>query len=411
MDVANTFIPGSGQGRMRVLMFVLGILGFAGFLMAATGCTAQPKPVLAGRISMTSEWRPVAYLVRPRTFTEIAGDFLGQVIDSASIDADGRFAFQALSVPAEGMLVQLTLVKKGARFATQLYDAEPARANYLPLVLWPDKSIVLSGDANGFQGSAATDAQDAANAALFALRDLRIRAHEILVHAADGLDADSLIMEKEAAERQYRQALMGFADTTTQLAAALVACRWIAPDGDYERSAEFIVAQCTRWQERATGSPFVTQLCAAGDATGLPVLVGDTMPDMPLPMLTGDTQQLFELLGGELTLFDVWASWCAPCRRENRDILVPLYAAHAAKGFNIVAYGLESSRSAWQAAVQKDGATWSQASHLEGDAGPVMERLRLRTIPANFLLDAQGRVVAKNLHGEELVRFVERWMR
>lgn len=382
-----------------------------GLLLGATGCTAQPKPVLSGQVSMTTEWRPMVYLVRPRTFTEIAGDFLGLVIDSAAIGRDGSFAFREISVPPEGMLVQLTLMKKGSRFATQIFDDDPTRANYLPLVLWPDHPVVVAADAGAFQSSAHVDAPGADNAALSALVDLRIQAYEVLVRSAADLTADSLIMEKEAAERQYREALMQFADTTAALHAALVACRWIAPDGDYERSAEFIVRQCTRWQSIFPANPYVTQLCAAGNAAGLPLLVGDIMPDMRLPVLTGGEQRFYRLLGAKLTLFDVWASWCAPCRRENRDILVPLYAAHAADGFNIVAYGLESSRSAWHAAVQKDGATWDQASHLEGDGGPVMELLRLHTIPANFLLDAQGRVVAKNLHGDELVRFVEGWMR
>lgn len=108
---------------------------------------------------------------------------------------------------------------------------------------------------------------------------------------------------------------------------------------------------------------------------------------------------------------DIWASWCAPCRVENRDILVPLWERYNPQNFQIVAYALESSEKAWNNAIEKDGAhRWLHASHLEGDQNPFMDALRLKTIPANFLLDKEGRVLAKNLHGQDLIDFVDDYM-
>ena len=108
---------------------------------------------------------------------------------------------------------------------------------------------------------------------------------------------------------------------------------------------------------------------------------------------------------------DIWASWCAPCRVENRNVLVPLWENYNDRGFQIVAYGLESSKSAWENAIERDGAyRWLHASHLEGDQNPVMDSLRLRTIPANFFLDKKGKVLAKNLHGQDLIRFVQDYL-
>lgn len=109
---------------------------------------------------------------------------------------------------------------------------------------------------------------------------------------------------------------------------------------------------------------------------------------------------------------DIWASWCAPCRVENRNVLVPLWEKYNSEGFQIVAYGLESSETAWSNAIEKDGAfRWLHASHLQGDQNPLMDTLRLKTIPANFLLDEKGRVLAKNLHGEDLIMFVDDYMK
>jgi len=72
----------------------------------------------------------------------------------------------------------------------------------------------------------------------------------------------------------------------------------------------------------------------------------------------------------------------------------------------IVGYALDSSPGAWKAAIQKDAAAWPQASHLGGDSSPFLDTLHVTTIPANFLLDAGGKVVAKNLHGEALREFL-----
>jgi len=128
-------------------------------------------------------------------------------------------------------------------------------------------------------------------------------------------------------------------------------------------------------------------------------------------MLSGDTIALYQVMGKRLTLLDLWASWCAPCRRENRDFLVPLWENYHKKGFEIIGYSLDASEKTWKRAIEADGAyRWLQASHLQGDDAPLLDVLRIQTIPANFLLSGDGEVIAKNLHGEDLIRFVERYM-
>jgi peroxiredoxin len=158
-------------------------------------------------------------------------------------------------------------------------------------------------------------------------------------------------------------------------------------------------------------SPWIRQLCEAGNPGKLPVLVGDKIPDYPLPMASGDTVALYTLLGERLTVLDIWASWCAPCRRENQEVLSPLWSVYREKGLQILGYSIDSSPAAWKAAVTKDGAVWPHASHLSGDATPFLDSLRVTTIPANFILDAGGKVVAKNLHGDSLKRFVVAYLR
>jgi hypothetical protein len=78
----------------------------------------------------------------------------------------------------------------------------------------------------------------------------------------------------------------------------------------------------------------------------------------------------------------------------------------------IVAYGLESDSSAWKAAAERDGANrWLQASDLQGDDTPFLKKIRIQTIPANFILDDKGVVIAKNVHGKALMDWVKGYMK
>ena len=92
--------------------------------------------------------------------------------------------------------------------------------------------------------------------------------------------------------------------------------------------------------------------------------------------------------------------------------LVPLWEKYHQDGFEIVGYSLDASQKAWKRAIEKDGAyRWLHASHLQGDDAPLLDVLRIRTIPANYLLDAKGEILGKNLHGNKLNQFVAMYMK
>ncbi|UJH91273.1 AhpC/TSA family protein [Antarcticibacterium sp. 1MA-6-2] len=137
------------------------------------------------------------------------------------------------------------------------------------------------------------------------------------------------------------------------------------------------------------------------DRTGA-VDIGSKAPEFSGPNPDGEEISLGESLG-KLTLIDFWAAWCRPCRLENPNI-VNVYNKYHDKGFNIIGVSLdrEDQRDRWLQAIQEDNLTWTQISHLKFWQEPIAQLYNVRAIPAAFLLDENGIIVAKNLRGEDL---------
>jgi thiol-disulfide isomerase/thioredoxin len=104
---------------------------------------------------------------------------------------------------------------------------------------------------------------------------------------------------------------------------------------------------------------------------------------------------------GKVTIVDFWASWCPPCRAENPNV-VALYNEFHSKGLNIIGVSLDKDPEKWKAAIAKDKLTWNQVSNLKQWDEPIAIQYKVQAIPATFILDASGKIVAKDLHGEAL---------
>lgn len=132
------------------------------------------------------------------------------------------------------------------------------------------------------------------------------------------------------------------------------------------------------------------------------VEVGQKAPDFSGPTPEGKTISLKESLG-KVTIIDFWASWCAPCRQENPNV-VALYNEFHSKGLNIIGVSLdrEGGSAQWKEAIAKDKLAWNHISNLKFWEDPIAKQYNVQSIPSTFILDKNGIIVAKNLSGAEL---------
>lgn len=128
--------------------------------------------------------------------------------------------------------------------------------------------------------------------------------------------------------------------------------------------------------------------------------VGSMAPDFSMPTPEGDTVSLIDYKG-KYVLVDFWAAWCKPCRQENPNI-VEAYQKYKDEGFEILGVSLDRKREDWLQAIETDNLEWTQISELKYWQTPVVQQYNISGIPFSLLINPEGKIVAKNLRGEQL---------
>lgn len=139
--------------------------------------------------------------------------------------------------------------------------------------------------------------------------------------------------------------------------------------------------------------------------------IGSKVPDFTLPTPDGKTINFYSFLKGKkCVIVDFWASWCGWCRKENPNVRAA-YEAYKDKGCDVISVSVDTKEQAWRKALDEDKPSWPQVVDYRGTKDGLYKWYNLNGIPAIFLIDAEGHIVAKGLRGEKIEEAIKGFLK
>lgn len=352
---------------LRFLVFVL---------VAMTACTSEPGYKVSGNLSGLDDSTMV---------------FLKARIDGNYVTADSVFAksgsFEFTGSVDHPDIYYLQVDNKRGSLLLFMDNAEMKITGNADS-LWLAKASGSKGQDtyNSYREESASF--DQTSAELYQKwRDAQMQGDEATVKKIEA-QYDSLFNEKEKFDSAF---IMSHPSTLV----APYLLRGMAYDMEGDQMEQFIQA----FDPALQNTDLVVELKEWADAKKK-ASIGNPAIDFTLPDTSGNEITLSDLYGNYI-LLDFWAAWCGPCRRENPNV-VENYKKYHDKGFDIVGVSLDRSKDDWLKAIHDDHLTWTQVSDLGYWNSAVPKMYGVRSIPANFLLDKDGIIIAKNLRGDAL---------
>lgn len=199
----------------------------------------------------------------------------------------------------------------------------------------------------------------------------------------------------DSLQNAHSKALTDLAGSMSNSFAALFATSFLLPDANLD----FLSLIDEKLYNKYPNSKYTRQLRSKVE-TMKKTAEGAQAPDIVLSDPFGKTVSLSQF-AGKVVLIDFWASWCAPCRKENPRN-VSLYNKYKGKGFEIFGVSLDDNRDAWIEAINKDKLLWTHGSDLQKWNSSLVGIYGIDAIPYTVLVDRNGKIIAKGLRGDAL---------
>ena len=204
------------------------------------------------------------------------------------------------------------------------------------------------------------------------------------------IQLDAMALEAQQAEK-VKAMISSMGDSFASLAAIGL----LNPKNDFP----FIDELIARLNSNYPGTSSIMQMKQQLDEMRA-LSVGQVAPDFELPDPNGKMVKLSDLRG-KYVLIDFWAAWCKPCRQENPNV-VRLYNQYKDKGFEVFGVSLDRTKEDWVKAIADDGLTWTHVSDLKYFNSAAAELYKIEAIPATYMIDPEGKIIARDLRGPSL---------
>jgi len=246
------------------------------------------------------------------------------------------------------------------------------------------------------------------------VRDIRTLDEVIKQLHAQGRDSSiaSAQQDQQNVTSGLTRFIEQYADTTAYLPNALFAVRILNPLAEQAYMEAFLQSLPRRFNNAAEAKEFTDRwrtMMALRTGPGAiqqqqpsegGTAVGATAPPISLPTPEGNTVSLASLKG-KYVLVDFWASWCGPCRAENPNV-VAAFNKFKGKNFTILGVSLDSDKERWMKAIKDDELAWTHVSDLKKWESVAARDYGVESIPANFLVDPNGKIIARDLRADAL---------
>lgn len=373
---------------------LFGLLLLAGITMASAVAQTTPQPALkdvsiVGKVKSGSPGS--------RVYMETNGQPTIR-LDSATLDKDNRFTLKT-RVP-EGGGVYLVNVLGGQKVVILLEGGETlnmAADGYMTDIKTGKKGqAVVTGSKN----------MEQYGKLMAQYEDIRVKnttwqsQYNDAAEKKDQKKMDAIMVQSEQSSKDFTNKVKAMLPGMGTSLVALFATNFLNVDNDFAT----LDTLAQRFERENPNSPqakgFIGNIARI---RGL--MLGGVAPDIALNDTTGAAVPLSSLRG-KFVLIDFWASWCGPCRMENPNV-VRMYNKYKDKGFTIYSVSLDQSRDSWVKAIRNDNLTWTHVSDLRFWQSAAAQQYGVTGIPKTFLLDKEGKIIAKDLRGPALEQKLE----
>ncbi len=319
------------------------------------------------------------------------GKELNQVA-TISIDKDGKFTYK------------LELI------TTDFYKLQFDKNNFIMFILQPGENVVISIDESDFlnklvvTGSEQTS-QIIANQKLITSTKIKLDSISNLSYINLGnTKYDSLLnvysTSYEKINQNLNTALINFVQKNKASLAVLFITETLKIDENIELFSQADSLLLKKYPQNFYVLNFHAQIEASKKTR-----IGSIAPDFTLPDTNGVNVSLSSFKG-KYVLIDFWAAWCNPCMKEMPNIQ-KLYADFNKKGLEILGVSLDKSKQLWTKTIRTNNLSWIQVSDVKYWSSIVVPLYNITGIPHTVLLNKEGKIIAKNLRGEELYNKIE----